>query len=279
MKTILLPFHDEEAGRMALNAATLVAERFNAYLEGLLVRGSPRITFPQGMAVSSEYLSDAARDWRTFANSARGHFKAIAEAKGLPFHELESGDGGPAFAWRELEGRESEIVGAHGRVFDLIVIGRTTSMASWQEVCEAAIFETGRPVLLASSGMPETLGDVIVIAWNGSTETARTVGLGMPFLQAAQKVIVLSIEEGMQPGPNGAELVRHLVRNGVKATAQTARADGRGIGTAIMDEAAALGADMIFKGAFTSSRLRQMIFGGATQFILDHATLPVLLGH
>jgi hypothetical protein len=44
MKTILLPFHDEDAGRTALDAATLVARRFGSYLEGLLVVEGPHLT-------------------------------------------------------------------------------------------------------------------------------------------------------------------------------------------------------------------------------------------
>ena len=37
--------------------------------------------------------------------------------------------------------------------------------------------------------------------------------------------------------------------------------------------------DLIIKGAYTQSRLRQMIFGGATRHILANATLPVFMAH
>jgi nucleotide-binding universal stress UspA family protein len=40
-----------------------------------------------------------------------------------------------------------------------------------------------------------------------------------------------------------------------------------------------LGCDLLIKGAYTQSRLRQMIFGGATQYILDNAMIPVLLAN
>jgi nucleotide-binding universal stress UspA family protein len=36
---------------------------------------------------------------------------------------------------------------------------------------------------------------------------------------------------------------------------------------------------LLVKGAYTQSRLRQMIFGGATRHILAHATLPVLMAN
>jgi nucleotide-binding universal stress UspA family protein len=35
----------------------------------------------------------------------------------------------------------------------------------------------------------------------------------------------------------------------------------------------------LVKGAFTRSRLRQLVFGGATSHIMAHAELPVLMAH
>jgi nucleotide-binding universal stress UspA family protein len=47
----------------------------------------------------------------------------------------------------------------------------------------------------------------------------------------------------------------------------------------ILDYAKAQGCDLLVKGAYTQSRLRQMVFGGATRHILATATLPVLMAH
>ena len=82
MKTILLPFHDEEAGRTALDAATLVAQRFGSYLEGLLVQETPLISFGRGMTVPADYLSEMTRQWRDFADAARERFRLITRGKG-----------------------------------------------------------------------------------------------------------------------------------------------------------------------------------------------------
>ena len=46
-----------------------------------------------------------------------------------------------------------------------------------------------------------------------------------------------------------------------------------------MREARIAGADLIIKGAYTQSRLRQMIFGGATSYILAESELPVIMAH
>jgi nucleotide-binding universal stress UspA family protein len=281
MKTILLPFHDEDAGRTALEAACVVAGHFGSYLEGLLVREGPHVDFGPGMAIPPEYLTQAAAEWRRFAESIRQHFIAVTDERDMPPGEVESAAEGPLAGWRELEGRESDVVGEYGRLFDLIVIGRPSHdpTARWQGTCESALFESGRPVLLATPRSSYLLGGTVVIAWNGSTETARTVALAMAFLAAASKVVVLTVEGGMVGGPHGGEMAAHLVRNGIKATAVTVEAGGRTVGDAILEEAAALGADLLVKGAYTRNRLRQIIFGGATQHVLRYAAIPVLMAH
>src|SRR5512144_2921143 len=196
MRTILLPFHDEDAGRTALDAATLVARRFGSYLEGLLVLEGPQhLTFDPRMPVPAEYLSQMVTQWREFADSARAHFLMITGEEGIVPGELESAGQGPVAGWREVDGRERDVVAERGRLFDLIVIGRTTAdkHTRWQATCEAALFESGRPVLLASAQPPTSIGNSVAVAWNGSTETARSVALAMPLLTAASRVVVLSV--------------------------------------------------------------------------------------
>jgi len=290
MKTILLPYHDEDAGRSALQVATVIARRFSSFLMGLLVEEAPRISFDRRIPVPAEYLSDYARQWRDFADASRQHFQTITHERGFATGELETEEQGPLAGWIELEGRESQVVGEYGRLFDLIVIGRTKAAATgrWQETCEAALFDSGRPVLLTGRDTPQdaqqnpprnTVGDDIVIAWNGSTESARTVALAMPLLTAASHVIVLSVDGAMVPGPSGRDMAGHLVRHGIAAEAITVHPEGRDTGTAILEESERLHADLLVKGAYTRSRLRQVIFGGATAHVMQNATLPVLLAH
>ena len=125
----------------------------------------------------------------------------------------------------------------------------------------------------------ETIGKVVVVAWNGSTESARTIAFGMPLLLGAERVEVLSVEGHMVPGPSGSQVTSHLLRHGIPASSRTLAPGQRPAGEAILDEAGDLGADLVLKGAFTRSRFRQVVFGGTTQHILDFATVPVLLAH
>lgn len=281
MKTILVPYHEEAAARTALKVAILLAKRFDGYVEGLLVLGEPTLAFVSGMVVPPDYLSAAVKEWRRFADRARSEFAQTTAANGLPMQELETAGSGLAAGWREIQGDEAEIVGQHGRLFDLVVVGRPEMSASrrWSEIREAALLETGRPVLLAPVEAPPTLGRSVVIAWNGSTESARTIAFGMPFLRAAERVEVLTVKGHTVPGPSGGEVAAHLARHGISATSRTLEPDERPAGEVILDEAGDLGADLILKGAFTRSRLRQIVFGGTTQHILDYAKIPVLLAH
>jgi nucleotide-binding universal stress UspA family protein len=144
---------------------------------------------------------------------------------------------------------------------------------------EAALFESGRPILIAPPDPPQRLGDMIVIAWNSSTESARTVEAAMPFLHKAQRVVVLEVEGGSVPGPSGAELSRSLRINGIEAETMLAKPERRSAGEAILERARELGCDLLVKGAYTQSRLRQMIFGGQTSHILAEATIPVIMAH
>jgi nucleotide-binding universal stress UspA family protein len=144
---------------------------------------------------------------------------------------------------------------------------------------EAALFESGGPVLIAPPTPAKELGRNVLVAWNGSTEQARANAFAMPLLRGANDVTVLTVEGGMTPGPTGDEAALHLVRNGVPATAVTVAPAGRTTGETILDHAKLRGCDLIVKGAYAQSRLRQMIFGGATRHILSHATLPVLMAH
>jgi nucleotide-binding universal stress UspA family protein len=144
---------------------------------------------------------------------------------------------------------------------------------------EAALFDSGRPVLIAPPRAPSRLGQNILVAWNGSMEQARVIAFAMPVLRAATEVTVLTVEGGTTPGPSGEEAARHLRMNGIKAAAITVSPGTRSTGEAILDRAKSLGCDLVVKGAYTQSRLRQMIFGGATRHILANATLPVLMAH
>jgi nucleotide-binding universal stress UspA family protein len=202
------------------------------------------------------------------------------DAQGVPIGPVAPGYNGPSASWREEDGRQNAVVGMSGRVYDLIIVEQPEKLASIAEATlEDALFESGRPVMMVPKVGGPSLGDTIAIAWNGSTETALTVALSMPFLQQAREVVVVAVgpQHMPEPGPTGEELARGLEGHGFSVSLRTAFGRQKPQGESFLKEAVAAGADLMLKGAYTQSRIRQMIFGGATRHIIMESRIPVIM--
>jgi nucleotide-binding universal stress UspA family protein len=285
MKTVLVHIDEHDGLESVLACAVLLARRFGGHLEGMHVRpGVPRMVpiGPEGAGLATtELIEGLEREERQIGRRVRERFESLMRQEGFVLSATMPATDHPSACWSETFAAGDEALANRGRAFDLMVVGRPTDKPSGPRVgaLEAALFESGRPVLVAPPQPPTALGEVVAVAWNGSTETARTLAAGMPLLAEAKEVVVLSVEEGMVSGPPGREVAQNLMRNGIAARARHVRAEGKSVGAAILEESAAAGADLLFKGAYTQSRLRQMIFGGATSHILANATLPLLMAH
>ena len=157
------------------------------------------------------------------------------------------------------------------------MLSRPGNRGARMSALEAALFDSGHPVLMAPPTPPKTFGENIVIHWNASTETARVILFALPILRKAKRVTLLSVEGHVVPGPSAKDELGYLEVNGVAASEKTVVPRSGRPGEAILAEAKAQGADLLIKGAYTQSRLRQMIFGGATSHILAAAELPGVL--
>ncbi|HEY2136969.1 MAG TPA: universal stress protein [Xanthobacteraceae bacterium] len=278
MKTILIPTEDHDAMQAVLEAARLFAHIFDSYMEGFAVHPSAA-TYVAVEPVSSLAISGAYENDAELASQAHALFEAFMTARGVPRAERENG--GYSYGWPHQEAGDDAFIGSYGRTFDLIALGRPGRAAQDPRMppLEAALFDSGRPVLIVPPNAPQSLGRNVLVAWNRSTEQARTNAFAMGLLRLAEQVTVLTVEGGTTPGPSGEEAALNLRRNGVKATALTVKPGTRSTGEAILDHAARLGCDLLVKGAYTQSRLRQLMFGGATRHILANANLPVLMAH
>ncbi len=283
MRTLLTVVGDGTA-TPALETALLAARKFDGRIIGLnALTTEYAVVFggEMGFSVSSEVDRTLEREGQERRDQARALFHGFMERHGIPVTSAEAAPKqGVSAEWREESGRQNAVVGSLGRVFDLIVVERPTKLASLAEATlEDALFESGRPVLMAPPRPLPTIGEHIVIAWNGSTETARTVALSMPYLALAKTVQVIAVEGAMQPGPSGDDLAAALRRRDIAATSRFIPASNRQAGEVFLSEAKAVRCDLLVKGAYTQSRLRQMIFGGATRHIIMEAEIPVILAH
>ena len=283
MKSILFAAEDPVSLPPILATALLVAQQFGSHIEGMAVRASV-IPFAEAdamSAVTSQAMESLEAEESARAERIREQFQTVAQAKGVFWGEPPRDTDGPSADWLAVEPYEAESVGKCGRIFDLIVVGRPLERASIlsKRIVESALFETGRPVLIAPPSAPTELGRFIVIAWNGSPESARAIAFAMPFLERAERVYVIEVEGATMPGPSIDEVKGYLARTGIAAEAKRVESGDKSVGQALLDETASLDADLLVQGAYTHSRLRQMIFGGVTSHILTEAQLPVLMAH
>ena len=284
MKSILIPTEDHDAMPAVLEGARLVARIFDSYMEGFAVHPAAG-TYVAVEPVSSLAISGAFEHDAELASQARGLFETFMRTHDVPpaSQDAAAAAANYSWGWPRPEPEDDLFIGSYGRVFDLIALGRPGRAAQNPRMppLEAALFDSGRPLLIVPPAVPKALGRNVLVAWNRSTEQATVNSYALPLLRLAEQVTVLEVEGGTTPGPTCEEATRHLRRNGVKATALSvkrgARTSAEATGEVILEHAAKNGCDLLVKGAYTQSRLRQMMFGGATRHILAHASLPVLM--
>lgn len=270
MKTILVPLERHDRLGPVFDCAAALQRRFGGRVEAAPVRSLVADIYIAGAfgGVPVPHLPANA----TNADDLRKLAAAEADRAGL---------GPAAYRWQGGEPLDDVTFAAKARAFDISVFGRPNSDGTGPRMgaLETTLFESGRPMIIAPPRPVKAFGEKICIAWNGSSETARTIAFAMPFLERAAEVLVLSVEGFGPAGPTGAEIAAGLETNGVKVSSKTVTQGSRSPGQTFLEDAATWGADLLIKGAYTQSRIRQMIFGGATSHILLAAELPVFMAH
>lgn len=285
MRTLLVHMEDSPQLTGILKAALLIARKFGGHFEALHV---PQVLpsmlplSPEGGLATADVMASLEQGAEDANHRLQSIFDQFVRDEKVVHTGIGAATDAPSASWYEIRHNDQSTLASRGRVFDLIVVGRpvtgqfTPSMVS----LESALFESGRPLLIVPPELAERpIGQKVAIAWNGSTETARTVAFAMPLLQRAEDILVMSVEAGMVPGPSGQELAQNLTRSGLSTRVRHVDAEGKSVGEAMLAASKDFDADLLVKGAYTQSRLRQMIFGGATSHILAHADIPVFMAH
>lgn len=116
-----------------------------------------------------------------------------------------------------------------------------------------------------------------MIAWNGLSNSAAALGSVMPFLRGAEAVRILASPEYFRRGPTASEVADYIAHHGVTADIVQFSAIDREVGAGLLGAAQDFRADLMSMGAYSSSRLRELILGGVTRYVLENANLPVLM--
>jgi len=277
IKDIVCHLSPRAADDASIAYAVSVAGAFEAHLTGVAFALDPFVppTMGIGDVVPADWIDEERAQARAAAQAAIARFEDAARLNGLAFESrlIESSLVGAGETFGELAAR-----------FDLSIVRQAEpGTAPLEElVIEAALFESGRPVLVVPYVHKGALTlDRVLVCWNGSRNAARAVGDAMPFLHRAKAVEVAIVlgEAGRTDEIAGVDIGEHLARHQLKVEVERLTAIKGDVSDTILSHAADRGADLLVMGGYGHSRLREFILGGATRGILRTMTLPVLMSH
>ena len=281
IKSILLPFNNVLPTAVAINAARTLGRHFESYIEGAFCRQLLPVIAGEGITLPGDYLAEFEEEGRRQSEEARDVFFQLIGEADIPEADLEEATVGLRAGWTEMVGTGTGGVAEYARLFDLSIIARPDDEVAveWKSTIEALLFESGRPILLVGDEVPSVVGDRVVVAWNGSVEAARSVAMSEALLLDSSEVVVVTVAGATVPGPSAKQLVAQMCARNIPARAETIERGEATVGGALLDYAEDFDADLLIKSAFTQSRFRQWVFGGATKEIIATASIPVFMCH
>ncbi len=270
----------------AIKAAVTTGLAFGAHVEILHVETPvnpymPVLSAGDGMAASMQLVDDMAADGRKRSEFANALFQTHCIDAGLTIVEpgLERG-AGASFAWNLVTGHDNPELARRGRVFDMIVMARPDDSDGGVDsaALEAALFDTGRPVLIAGQSAPEPKNAHVAVAWDGSREASRSVGAALPFLKLAGRITTISVNDA--PGDLGLpDLGLYLSSHGIATEMRPIARNERSVAEALHQEISDMKADLTVMGAYGHSIISEFLFGGVTRDMLKDQQLPLFLAH
>lgn len=277
IKDILVQVDGGKTAPARYAAAIGLAQAHGAHLTGLCLAVEPPVPSTILGMVPPEAMASQRDVVREQAEAAIAQFRLAVEKAGLP---------GEGRIVQVLDFDAVEVFVTHARHCDLAILGQQDPadfLPLRPDFPADVLMSCGRPgIVVPFSGTPPTLGQRVLVAWDGGREAARAVNDAMPLLERAHSVAVLSVNpEGTGNGDRepGADIALHLARHGVKVAAARTVARETSVGDVILAEIADSGIDLLVMGAYGHSRLREWALGGVTRHILAHMTVPVLMSH
>jgi nucleotide-binding universal stress UspA family protein len=187
--------------------------------------------------------------------------------------------------WTSVEAFPALAMNRHARSADLIVAGGAPlGREGAYRACDPAelAIQSGRPVLVAPPKPGKFHGRAVVVAWKDTRESRRALSDALPFLKAAEQVVVVECcdkDSLANARVNTADVVQHLRRHGVEASAKAVATSPERVATELQIVAQEIGADLIVAGAYGHTRLGEWAFGGVTYDLLHAPERFVLLSH
>jgi nucleotide-binding universal stress UspA family protein len=288
MKSILVPIGGSETDGPLFETALAAALPFCSHLQFLHVRvpagqaaaNIPHTEFAMGRALSSA-LGELDHKAKIRSAAAVQHFRDFCMRSRIEICGTPRRTTGVTASWHEEDGQALNRIMYRARHNDLVVVGRAKKPNGLPtDFLESLLVGCGRPILIVGAAPPRTLTDTIMVCWRETPDAARALGVVMPFLINAKRVIVVGVAEtNADYTAEGIGAVsRYLLWNEVPVETEVIKT--RGATPQLLASAAQKHqADLVVLGAYGHSQVRERLFGGCTQFFIHNAERPVLMVH
>jgi len=282
-RKLLLPLSETPCGLAALRLGLDLARLWNAHLAAVVMRVDARSVAPlagEGMsgAMIEDMMQATERESAGRATALERIFNDEVASAEIVVDAAPHSTVGATASLEGFTGRDEDVIPGLAMLADLTILPHPSDTDSDGSEClHAVLFDSGRPVLIAAPAAPATIGRRCCLAWNGTVESSAALAAMLPWLRRADSVRVLHAPEYQRNGPPAVSLLPYLALHGVEADIVTFHPVNRDVGAGMLAAAAAFDADLLGVGAYSTSRLRQMILGGVTRHVLRCAPLPVLM--
>ena len=264
----------------SLHGAMLVAKYFNVNLEFLLCLSNPNrkmlntINLP--LNIQEEILAVLEGQVQVEEEKFSKLFKKLAKDNDIEVSKLHYKDRASVY-FTSKDGLRSDLVKQASKFCDL-VIAAAPPLGVSTATFEAAVLNSGKPVLMIPRNMQIFDANNIVIGWNNSPEASRAVTSAIPLLQKAKRVHIVSSLEYSKNDDNMNNLLSYLAYHDIDATfeiVETTKVPGE----ALLNAGLVGNFDLIIAGAYGHRGLRELMFGGATRYLLENSVLPIFMSH
>ena len=286
IKSILVPFGGGGSDTMVFSSAVTLGRCFGAHLDfyhvdisaGEAAVSTPGAGFAMGDGLR-ELLATLQSQAETRTALARSHFESLCATEQIRRVDTPALGNGLSAAWVEDSNHAQARLMARSRCRDLVIAARPhLGDGVPRDLLEVLVLGCGRPVIIVLDDRPLPAPNTILICWKDCAQTARADGSALPLLKDAQRVVVASVEED-SPASGLTDFTHQLAWHGITPDVLCMAKSKTPVSQVLLATAQRVGADLMVMGAYRRSPLREVVFGGVTQDILEKCDVGVLLAH